>query len=476
MRLFKKGLIVDGTGKPGFTGDVLVDGERIVEVSPRPIDAPGAETVDCSDKAVAPGFVDMHSHNDWFLSVPKNEATYIDPFLRQGITTFVAGNCGFGIAGFKKGTKYRDLLENNLFKSGLEGIRWDSYAEYFSLLERQGLPVNLACLAGSGTIRTSMKGYSAEPFTAAENVEFEDLVNAAMDEGARGLSFGMGYAPDIFLGYDDLKRGAALAAKRGGLVTIHARAFSKVSGAYPLKPFGEAHNIMALKECLALARDTGARLQFSHLIFVGKKSWSTLGAALSLIDKARAEGVDVEFDTYAHSCGATVITGILPDWFMASLPAGYEDPKMLGRVKTLMGLSFSLLGFDYGDMRLAAGNHPEISPYDGLYLKEIAKARRMGQFENYMDIAKKSGGTARLLIDKYSSTALVAQLMRHPAAHFMTDAWIEPAGLQNPAAQGCFPRFLELSREGVIPLEEAVRKMSGANADRARLEERGYLK
>ncbi|MFA6506811.1 MAG: hypothetical protein WCT14_11955 [Treponemataceae bacterium] len=476
MRVFKNGFIVDGTGKPGYVGDVLMDGDRIVEVSRSAVAASGAEIVDCTGKTVAPGFIDLHSHNDWFLSVPGKEAVYIDPFLRQGITTFVGGNCGFGIAGFKKGTEHRGLLENNLFKSGHDGISWDSYAQYFALLERQGLPVNLACLAGSGTIRASIKGYSAEPFTARETAEYDGLISAAMDDGARGLSFGMGYAPDIFLGYDDLKRAAALTAKRGGLVTIHARAFSKVSGSYPLKPFGEPHNIIALKECLDLARDSGARLQVSHLIFVGKKSWGTAGRALDLIDKARADGVDVAFDTYAHHCGATVITGILPDWFMASLPGGYDDPKLLGRVKFLMGVSFALLGFDFGDMRLAAGNHPEISPYDGLYLDEIAKARGMGKFENYIDIAKKSSGTARLLIDKYSSPALIAALMRHPAAHFMTDAWMESAGFQNPAALGCFPRFLERAREGVIPLEEAVRKMSGANADRAKLDGRGYLK
>ena len=161
---------------------------------------------------------------------------------------------------------------------------------------------------------------------------------------------------------------------------------------------------------------------------------------------------------------------------MSALPAGYDDPALLRRVKGLMNLSFGLLGFGYGDMRLAAGNHPELDPYNGQYLSEIAKARGLGQFENYIDIAKKSGSTARLLIDKYSSPDLVATLMRHPASHFMTDAWIEPSGLQNPAALGCFPRFLERAREGVMPLEAVVRKMTGANADRAQLKGRGYLK
>ncbi|MBU0926140.1 MAG: amidohydrolase family protein [Spirochaetes bacterium] len=476
MTIFKNGFIVDGTGARGYVGDILVDGDRILEASQRPISAPGAAVVECAGKTVAPGFIDLHSHNDWFLPDPAKEETYIEPFLRQGITTFVGGNCGFGIAGLKKGSEYRGLIEGGLFKAGVEGLAWDSFADYFGLLERRGLGVNLACLAGSGTLRASIKGHSAEPFTRDQAAEYDGLVRSALDDGAAGLSFGMGYAPDIFLAYDDLKRGASLAAERGGLVTIHARAFSRVSGAYPLKPFGEAHNLIALKECLALARDTGARLQVSHLIFVGKRSWPTLEPALALVDEARADGVDVAFDTYAHHSGATVITGILPDWFMASLPEGYDDPRILRKVRLLMAASFALLGFGFGDMRLAAGNHPEISPYDGLYLSQIAKARGLGGFENYIDIARKSGGSARLLIDKYSSPELVAALMRHPASHFMTDSWIEPAGLQNPAALGCFPRFLERAREGVIPLEEAVRKMSGANADRARLEGRGYVK
>jgi N-acyl-D-amino-acid deacylase len=260
------------------------------------------------------------------------------------------------------------------------------------------------------------------------------------------------------------------------MLSMHARAFSKVSGAYPLRPFGTPHNLLALKECIALARDSGAKLQISHLIFVGKRTWPSVDAALSMIDRARSDGVDVAFDTYAHHSGATVITGILPDWVMARLPAGYDDPRLMRRVKYLMLISFALLGFGFSDIRLAAGNHPDLEPYNGLYFDEIAKARGLGQFENYIDIAKKSESTARLLIDKYSTPDLVATLMRHPAAHFITDAWIEPAGLQNPAALGGFPLFLERAREGVIPLEEAVRKMTGANADRAGLQGRGYIK
>lgn len=476
MVIFRNGMIVDGSGAPGFKGDLLVDGGKIREVSPRPIEASGAESVDCTGRVIAPGFIDLHSHNDWFLSVPGKEATYIDPFLLQGITTFVAGNCGFGAAGFRRGTAHRALLESNIFEAGHDGLAWDGYGDYFARLEAGGIAANLACLAGSGTMRASIRGHRSGALSEEEWAEYASLFDAAMDEGARGLSFGMGYAPDIFFSEAELLRAARLAARRKGLVTIHARAFSKVSGVYPLKPFGEAHNLRALKECLDLARDSGARLQVSHLIFVGKRTWPSIDAALGLIDRARAGGIDVAFDTYAHHSGATVITGILPDWFMASLPAGYEDPKLLRRVKTLMKVSFALLGFDLGDMRLASGQHPEIEPFNGLYLDEIARRRGLGQFENYMDIAKKSEGNARVLIDKYSSPALVAQLMRHGAAHFMTDAWIEPAGLQNPAALGCFPRFLERSREGVLSLEETIRKMTGANADRAGLEGRGYLK
>ncbi len=475
MLLLKNGLIIDGTGAKGYTGNLLIKNGKIAEVSPRAI-AAKCETVDCAGKAIAPGFIDLHSHNDWFFPSP-DRPEFITPFLEQGITAFVAGNCGFSASVFKKGTKYRALLEDNLFKAGHHGLKWDTLAQFYAHITKKGMRANLISLCGHGTTRTSIKGHDPSHMTADEMKQVLRLAGEAMEQGAPGVSFGMGYAPDIFTTASEQEEIARLVKKRDGIVTVHVRAFSSVSGAYPLKPFGEAHNLIALKEFLDLARKTGVRLQISHLIFVGARTWKTLDRALALIDSAIDDGVDVRFDTYAHHCGATVITGILPEWFMAEVPGAYTNEKLLKKTKLLMKISFALLGFNMADMQLASANHPELDRYNGMFLRDIARARGMTDFDNYIDIAKHSNSTARLLIYKYSNAHIVRELMRHRASHFMTDAWLEPSGLQNPAAFGCFPRFLQIAREtGNITIEDAVHRMTGRNAERMKIGDRGVLK
>ncbi len=135
MILLKNGFIVDGTGSKGYTGNLLMNGDVIEDISGGHI-AADCESIDCTGKVIAPGFIDLHSHNDWFL--PSGNADFTKSFLEQGITTFVGGNCGFGAAGFRKDTRYLDLLENNLFKAGHDGITWRSLDEYFFRLEEKG--------------------------------------------------------------------------------------------------------------------------------------------------------------------------------------------------------------------------------------------------------------------------------------------------------------------------------------------------
>jgi len=298
-----------------------------------------------------------------------------------------------------------------------------------------------------------------------------------MDQGARGVSFGFGYAPDLFCTHEELKTVVELVKRKEGILTVHMRAASAVSGAYPLKPFGTPHNLIALKEVLDLALETGVRLQISHLIFVGSRSWKTIDKAMDMIDRALKQGADVGFDMFAYGCGASVITGILPDWFMAELPRAYHNKKLLRKLNLMMKVSFKLLGFDTRDIHIASANHPDLEQYNGLSLFEIARKRKVSQFRNYIDFAQMSNSTGRVLMHKYSTDQITCELMKHPAAHFMTDAWVEPQGNQNPAAFGCFPRLLQMAREKkVLSLEQAVHKMTGANAQRVGIKDRGRLK
>ncbi len=474
--LLKNGLVVDGTGKKSFTGDVLINGNTIEAVTTNDLTFPG-RTIDCSGKVIAPGFIDMHSHNDWVFS-KLNHSKYTNPFTAQGITTFVTGNCGFGIAGFEKNSLQKSFIENKIGKFlGNSNIPWDSMEDYFSIIRRQGITHNMVNLAGHGTSRMSIRGYKPTPMNRDEMKKLLTLMNEAMEQGCRGVSLGLQYEPGIFATDDELKQVARLVKKHDKILTVHLKAYSSLSPTYPLIPFGKAHNLLALNGMLKLARETGVRLQVSHLIFVGSDTWDTCGEALAMIDKAIRDGVDVKFDTYAYHCGTSYISVVLPAWFLARVPQVYNDPSALRKLKMEFMAIKWLLGFGYEDIQITNMGKPELDQYNGLFLGEIAEKRKMDQFENFIDIVKQTDGKAGVLNHKYSNLDNVKDLMRHPASLFMTDAWVVPDGLQNPGAFGCFPRFLQFAREfGNISLEEAVRKMTGASAERFNVKKRGFLK
>jgi N-acyl-D-amino-acid deacylase len=472
--LLKNGLIVDGTGKKGWIGNLLIRGNRIEKITERDIKI-RCKTIDCTGKVIAPGFIDMHSHNDWVLP-SKGKTELKIPFTLQGITTFVGGNCGFSAAGFKKDSQHMALIRN-LFKDAYDDIYWKSVTDYFNYLDKTGITHNLILLAAHGTTRISMRGYASSPLVKEEMKEMLSLLEEAMDQGAQGVSLGLGYEPGIYAPMEELGEIARLVKKKDKILTVHAKALSAISGAYPLKPFGKPHNLIALEELIELARCTGVKLQISHLIFVGKKTWNTFPKALSIIDKAISQGVDVKFDTYPYHCGASIINSLLPPWFLARIPRIFDNKTALKRLKIEFRLMEKFLGFGFADIQITCANHPELNEFNGMFLSDIARERGLSQVDNYIDFVRKSKGTARVLMHHYSSPDIIQGLMKHPAALFMTDAWVDLSGVQNPAAFGCFPRFLQIARETkVISLEEAVHKMTGANSERFNIRNRGILK
>ena len=474
--LLKRGRIVDGSGKKSFIGDLLINGDRIEAVTTGDIAFTG-RTIDCSGKVIAPGFIDAHSHNDWVFTKPDH-SKFIDPFTAQGITTFVTGNCGFGIAAFDRNPVYKKFIETKIGGFlGNPNIPWDSMEDYFAVIRRQGITSNMANLAGHGTSRMSIRGYKPSPMGKDEMKKLLALLNEAMEQGCYGVSLGLQYEPGIFATDDELKQVARLVKKHDKVLTVHMKAYSSLSPTYPLIPFGKAHNLLALNEMLNLARETGVRLQLSHLIFVGSDTWDTCGKALTMIDAAIHDGVDVTFDTYAYHCGTSYISVVLPAWFLARVPQVYDDKTALRRLKMEFMAIKWLLGFGYEDIQITNMGNPDLDRYNGLFLGEIAEKRKMDQFDNFIDIAKRTDGKAGVLNHKYSSLDNIKDLMRHPASLFMTDAWVYAKGLQNPSTFGCFPKFLQYARDfRNISLEESVRKMSGATADRFRVKNRGFIR
>jgi N-acyl-D-amino-acid deacylase len=474
--LLQNGLIVDGTGKPGRVGDVLIRDAKIEALGthlPLPADA---EVIDCQGAVIAPGFIDMHSHNDWFMAAPEHEAA-TRPFLHQGITTFVTGNCGFSAAGFDPARPHLARIRNLVFKASGSKLHWHSVDDYFTILEANGLTHNLLLLAGHGTVRTAIRDFEPGALHRDEQHLMQRDLENAMAQGAAGVSLGLQYEPGIFAPPAELEFVARLVRRYDKILTVHPRAFSTLSGAYPYRPLGRPHNLQAIEDMIALARKTGVRIQFSHLIFFGTRTWRTAAEALALFDRAHRDGLDIRFDTFFHHCGASLIHVVLPEWFLARLPGAYGNRKLLLRLQAEMMTMKYMLGFDFGDVVIADAVHPKFIRYNGRTIEAIA--RRLGQspFRTFIRLAAASRGQARVLMLKYSSAAIVCHLMRHPAAHFMTDAWVEPAGMQNPGAFGAFPGFLQAVREEkIIRLEEAVHKMTGANAERFGLRDRGLLR
>ena len=483
--LLKNGLVVDGTGKKGFNGSLLIHDKKIEKISANEINVTG-QVIDCSGLVIMPGIIDAHSHMDWYLPIKGHDELKL-PFTAQGVTTFVAGQCGYGVAGFRKNSPFMSRISPRT--KGLFPIEWDSMPQYFAHLKKNKMTHNMMVLSGHGTTRTSIRGFNAAPLNREEMKEMLSLLEQAMDEGAAGVSLGLQYEPGIFTTGDELREVAKLVKRKNKILTVHLRAYSALAPGYPMStpkilldyvlPFDgyEPSNLLAIDEMLNIARDTGVRLQISHLIFVGTRTFKTCENALKRIDLAVKQGLDVKFDTYAYHCGQSIINVVLPAWFLAKIPEVYSDKKMLAKLKSEFGLIQRFLGFGIKDIQITYANHQDLNRYNGLFLDEIAKKRGLDWFDNTMDFAQKSKGLANVLNHGYSNLPIVETLMRHPASLFMTDTLPAPLGVQNPAISGNFPRFFQLARENrIISLEEAVYKMSGAAAQRYGIKDRGFLK
>ncbi len=474
-RLLKKGRIIDGSGKPSFAGSVLLEEGKIADIITGETDIPfDGQVIDCTGKVIVPGFIDAHSHNDWFAA-RKDPMPYFLPFLEQGITTQVVGNCGFSPFGYEKNTPYKHLLGSGLFKTGEEYGDYSTFAGWCEAAART-TPVNLIPLQGHGSVRIGLSGYENRPLTGEEMKKRDEKLRESLEQGAFGLSLGLQYEPDRYAPNEELEAAARLVAKYNGVLTVHSRAASSSSTSYQPPVGGEPHNLRALKEMIELAGKTGVRLQYSHLLFVGESTWKTAEAALSLIRGARAGGVDICYDFFSMTFGVSVITVILPNWFLSLSPQMRKKRLNHLRLAFETEITKRALGFSFQDIQVAWAG-PGGEAITGKRISEIARQWNMKELDTYLKVVEMSEGKGRVNMYRYYNDEILLKLMQDEHSLFMTDAWIEENGVQNAASYVGFPKFLELARQKKpITLEKAVQKMTGATADRFSVDKRGYLK
>lgn len=464
--LFKNGLLYDGSCNEPHNGDILIEDDFIAQIGDIKEET-ADRVVDCTGLSITPGWIDAHSHNDFYYD-RENAETYFEPFLRQGITTQVTGNCGFSVFGVEPDSKYKQDVGGGLFHAVQSG----SYAQFLQRA-KGSLLVNMAPLIGHGTARISISGLSPRKLDPAEKKRLVSLVDEAMAGGAFGGSFGFMYEPGMYAPMDELVDFASAVAKHDGILTVHPRACSKMSMDYPL--LSRPHIELALEEVLQIARTSKAKTEYSHLIFVGQTSWKCADRMLDMFRKARAEGVDIAYDNYSLCYGASVITVICPAWYMALDASKKRSAWVKAKLRLMVNLSRKLLGIDYDDITVAwiSPDHPE---YEGRTIGEISRSCDRDPLDVYLELIELSKGKGRVYLGKYYNEELIRRLMDDDLSVFMTDAWIEEAGVQNGAAYQCFPNFLVIAKENNIPLEKVINKMTGKTAERFSIPKRGFLR
>ena len=470
--LLKNGKIYDGTGDAPFQGDILVEDEKIAAVAPN-LEEKADRIIDLGGLSVSSGFFDAHSHNDWF-AIKKEPLKYFEPFIRQGITSFITGNCGCSAVGFEADTPHVDKVGAGLF--GYHGDTTGVYPDvksFFEGIDRRN-PCNIAVLVGHCSARTSVAGYENRLLSGEERKRMLAIMEQGLKDGACGLSLGMMYLPGRFADVAETREVALLAEKYDRPLTVHPRAESAVSLDYPL--FGRAHILRALDELREMAKGTHLKLEYSHAIFVGRSTFKCKEELHRILDEMKAEGIDAGFDIYNELLGVSVITVFIPNWFQELSREDKRKPVNQWRFTLLGAISLKLLGFGWKDIQIAYLG-PGLEQYEGKTVYQIAKEWHKGCFDTYLDLCEMSDFKGRVNMGPYSTPEIIQWQSKRDDVLYMTDAWVEEYGIQNPAIYDCFPKFIRASLRGEgDTLPRTIRKMTGGVADRFSIPARGYVK
>ena len=472
--LIKGGQVYDGLGGEPYPADVGIAGDRIAAIG----QLTGAEarvTIDAARRAVAPGFIDMHSHADLnLLTSPAAE-----PKVRQGVTTELVGMCGLGPVPTRPqtGAAWRQALIGILGERP-EEWPWPTFGAYLAALEAARPALNVAALVTHGAIRAAMLGLEDRRPDEEQLGAMGRMVAAALADGAFGMSVGLVYLPCFFAeGAESVALYSRVAAG-GGIMDIHLRS--------------QADQVLAaLDEALAIAREAGVALQISHLCAVGKPNWGKPEQMLATIDRARASGQDVTFDQHPYDAGATLLSQVLPAWVVAggnaALSARLGQPSVRERIRReiesgaespdprtpwqnyvgLVGWENILITDVRGGQNLSSVGHT---------VAELAADRACDPLDAALDLlVAEQGNVGMVMLNTYSAADLAA-IMRHEAQMVGSDDVY--VGNPHPRLYGTFPRVLgKFAREdGVVSLAQAVRKMTAVPAQRLGLADRGVLR
>lgn len=459
--LLRGGTIYDGTGAPGEVGDLSLEGARVAERR-----GDGARELDVRGMAVAPGFIDMHSHGDeGYLRVPD-----ADSKVRQGVTLDVCGNCGFSV-GPLAGEELAQRRDG-LATGGID-VDWTDLSGFRRRLEDQGVAINVSFLVGHGTLRASVVGYADRPATRDERAEMARLLDAELDHGAIGISTGLIYTPGMYARTEEIVELCRVVADADGIYASHIR--------------GEGDTLLeAVSEALSVGRQAELRVEVSHIKASGARNWAKMAPALELIEEARRGGQDVFVDQYPYSASATSLATILPTWARAGgrggMVARLRDSD--GRRRVIDELASGGHDADSWD-QVMVGSVPgqELRALQGRTIADVAAERGVAPARAVVDVLVDTDGLAGVIYFTQSEDNVRMGMARADISVGSDSGVYSPQGPSStahphPRAYGTFPRVLaQYARdENVVDLATAIHKMTGRAAETLRLADRGVLR
>lgn len=453
MLLLENALVFDGSGTEPYRASILLKGDRIESIAPN-IDGANCAVLDCTNYAVCPGFIDLHSHSDVEVLEHRTEK------LNQGITTEVVGNCGF--SPFPLSENLREFAGGILGRGGDWG--WPSARGYLEALKDSGADTRSLALAGHGSLRVAVCGLRQDPLSPRELDRLGGLLEESLDAGCVGFSTGLMYAPGSSAGKGELEPLCRIVARKDKLYATHMRSYS-------------AGLLDALREQIDLAERTGCRLQISHLQAAGRKNWPLEEPALEEIEIARDRGIDIEFDIYPYQCGSTVLTQLLPQWTLDggtdALLARLRDQATRRAILDEMESSQAKL---WSDVTISAVSSGKNSDKVGKTITEAAALRGEEPGEYALDLLVEERGEVNMITFNQSEENL-RRSITHPLCSVITDGFYVK-GKPHPRLYGTYPELLgRLVRERKwLSLPEAIYKSTGKPAARLNLRDRGLLR
>jgi N-acyl-D-amino-acid deacylase len=464
--LFRQVQVFDGSGNNPLVADVGVRHGRI-ELVGSSSGEKAVRRVDGDGLALAPGFIDMHSHADLTLpAFPEARNS-----IQQGVTTEVVGNCGFSPAPVV--AERADELRRYVHGFGPHlDWSWESFGEFLDVLDRRQTAVNVVALVGHSALRLAAMGMEDRAARPDELARMSDLLRQALADGAWGMSSGLVYPPSSFSPTDELIALARVLAERDGIYFSHIR--------------GEGPTLLdSLAEAASIGEATGIRVQVSHLKAAGRAAWGRMPEAVAMLEAARKRGVRLHADAYPYTAGSTYLSQLLPPWSFqggnAALVGRLRSEEQRARMRAEMergGKHMAHQAIEFENVLINAVLHERNKRWEGLSVKQAAATAGADPFEFVFD----------LLADEQAGTVMVLFTMQEPDVR-RSLSWSYTAigsdqlgvfsdvSRVHPRTYGTFTRVLgHYARdEGLFPLQEAVRKMSGLPASILGLADRGTV-